>query len=221
MLSFGTGRSNFNSGGGRSLSFAPALSQSRANYASDAQMNRPFNAVTGVVDLASGRSNTPFSRTAGISRLEDAQIVDRSMQRLARDGVRRRSYDSRLAVPNVIGPYAYPEQTLYGPGLAYPVAEPYPPPATYYRGSLPPYYRERIGDTYVPPMPYVESPPYIPPKPYSNLCTISSYPPASPECMPYMSCVNSSNPNDCRSCVSALGGTEHCATQICGPHLYR
>ena len=45
------------------------------------------------------------------------------------------------------------------------------------------------------------------------------YPPASPECAPHLNCASNSNPNDCRSCVSAQGGPSHCASQICGPHI--
>lgn len=46
----------------------------------------------------------------------------------------------------------------------------------------------------------------------------SEYPPAAPECMPHLNCRGQRRPNDCRSCVSAQGGSSHCVDQICGPH---
>jgi len=53
--------------------------------------------------------------------------------------------------------------------------------------------------------------------PYSVL---EGYPYSSPECAPYIDCGQTySNPNDCRSCISASGGSNHCANQICGPAI--
>lgn len=54
-----------------------------------------------------------------------------------------------------------------------------------------------------------------------NAPPLYSYPYTAPECAPYVSCENTSDPNDCRSCVSSLGGSSHCVDQICGPHVPR
>jgi hypothetical protein len=45
------------------------------------------------------------------------------------------------------------------------------------------------------------------------------YPNASPECSPYLNCQRYTGPNACRACVSNQGGTNNCATQICGPQV--
>lgn len=59
--------------------------------------------------------------------------------------------------------------------------------------------------------------------PYSNAYPFAyagtGYPPYGPECVPYAGCQSYANPNDCRSCVSARGGSSHCADQICGPMI--
>ena len=58
----------------------------------------------------------------------------------------------------------------------------------------------------------------VPPQFDPNPTLAQSYPLTSPECSPYMECSSYADPNDCRSCVSAAGGSSHCADQICGPH---
>jgi hypothetical protein len=43
----------------------------------------------------------------------------------------------------------------------------------------------------------------------------------APYTSPYqLSCSGYANPNDCRSCVAAFGGSPYNAQQICGPHIF-
>jgi len=102
----------------------------------------------------------------------------------------------------------------------YPNGVPYPA-ATHYRGVIPPY-----GSSYNYAYPYAS--PYGSPYgliygssyglPYESPY-LPAYPSTSPECARQGSCRSLDYPNDCRSCVSQLGGSSHCATQICGPHV--
>lgn len=43
----------------------------------------------------------------------------------------------------------------------------------------------------------------------------------APYVSPYQSvCGGYANPNDCRSCVAAFGGSPYAAQQVCGPHIF-
>ncbi|AUL77471.3 putative ORFan [Tupanvirus deep ocean] len=91
----------------------------------------------------------------------------------------------------------YRRVDLYPNGVPYPLA-------TYHRGVVPygiPYNNSYYGR-------YNYGYPYLP-----------AYPATSPECARAGVCARYNNPNDCRSCVSQLGGISHCANQICGPHV--
>lgn len=240
MLSFGN-RYNFDVGSGTDFGFGPGsgvgplATIGAARFGgSDLVARDSFDAGTGVRGAALSVIGGGLSdRGIGFNRSEDLAVANRSYGpslgqtasgrfipdiRGFRSGA---GYDPRLVYADM-----YPLSSYgYGPEAraAYPypgAMGPYPAPATYYRGSLPPFYRERLGEPYGPQMPCARSPCA------TGRCgsryggPISEYPPASPECMPYMSCTSSANPNDCRSCVSSLGGADHCATQICGPHYY-
>lgn len=243
MLASGTGAFNFDRGSGvNSLigSSAPsrgALLSARFG-SSDLVGTDSFDPSTGVRSLS---MSGPGTGSLSFDRTVDAGVMDRSYdtgpaQRSRGTGFApdirgfrgQGTYDPRLiyaetypysayALPGQGGAFGYPNG---GYAFAYPgAAGPIPAPATYYRGSLPPYYRERLGEPYGPQMPYARSPCARGPC-ASRYGPISEYPPASPECMAYMGCTSTGNPNDCRSCVTALGGPNHCAMQICGPNLY-
>lgn len=120
--------------------------------------------------------------------------------------------------PESLYPSPYPYQPYYaanygnpngGPYVDRPYAGPYPP-GVYngIYGLAPPYNGPFAG----------EANPYSFYRPYGNYDP--AFPPYAPECLPYGNCRDQhpNNPNACRSCVIAQGGSAHCADQICGPY---
>ena len=202
--------------------------------------NNNFDEKTGVVNFnrdtiprfRGGNSNVPTSINATIAERASNKYPNGRYNHGSGRRNRFRNYsqtDPRLAYEPYLEsnyPYANAPVQTYPPPQDYYIGIPpsYPPPdylgypsqATYYRGSLPPFYRERLGPSNV--LPYPPPPRF---GPDGNYIAQSNYPPCGPECAPYLDCaISTSTPNDCRSCVAALGGSSHCADQICGPHLY-
>lgn len=150
---------------------------------------------------AAAASYRPIAASGLVSGINYIHVADRALENLY--GIERRylDFDLRRFRGSSIDPRLI-SRPLYPTG--------YPcfnyPSATAGLGVPNPYY----GQTAIYPNGY---PLYGYPD-----SQLTSYPPVAPECRLHTNCAANANPNDCRSCVTAQGGSPHCANHICGPH---